>query len=104
MKPFVTIVDWRSQYFGLPTQPPRRHPPSDEMTAWREENERREQRERAMARKWQEYVAHLREQEEVERWAPLVEQFGAEVVETLQRRWEPAFRLPAALRPIEPEE
>jgi hypothetical protein len=105
MKPFRVIEDWRSKHFGLPTRPPVRSAPSDEMLAVREMEARRQE---ADERFRAEVVAHARHLAEAERaardrarveiWRDLVARYGAATVEELARRTDPGFSLPDALR------
>jgi hypothetical protein len=98
MKPFKVIHDWQSAYFNLPTQPPRREPPSDAVLEDREADRRREVRERDEERALVEHSRALRERELIEELKPLVERYGVKAVEIISTRQDPNFTLPAVLR------
>jgi nucleotide-binding universal stress UspA family protein len=102
MKDFTVVVDWRSRYFGLPTQPPRRTAPSDEMEATRRLMERETERDAHLAAEWQQHARELVEREQIEKWRDAVEEHGSAAVERIVKHADPSFRLPQQLRGIEP--
>ncbi len=75
---------------------------SAEMATWRAERassaEQQRDQHATEAAAAADRVRRLREQELADRWRDDVERFGADVVEALVRRIDPAFELPESLR------
>ena len=93
---------WRARAFGLA---PRRLPlgyKSAAMETWQAENEREMQREGRLMADVQAHRRALADRERIERWAPLVDEYGSDVVEAICQHSDPAFRLPSALRDLSP--
>ena len=90
--------DWRAKFFGLPA---RRLPVgyrSDAMASWQAANEQREERWREGVREWAARRRRQAEQDAFEQLKRDVEQFGADVVVTLCRKYgDPDFQLPPGL-------
>jgi hypothetical protein len=101
--------DWRARYFGRRprvsdverlglVRAPQPTASSDAMRAWREENAAADERARARDREVARQAHESRERLRAEEWEPLVREFGADVVERIQRREDPNFELPKSLK------
>jgi hypothetical protein len=93
------VQDWRRKYFFPgPAPSPQRWPASDALEEAREEFELERQRTEHFDRDAVASHRQFREQQATETWRDLVEQYGAQTVETVMRRVDPHFALPTALR------
>src|SRR5512142_3003128 len=97
MRNFEIVRDWQNAFFTRPVGAPRRSVPSDTLAAWVEAVERREQAERDEDARFARRHRAMREEADRAELRTLVRRFGRAAIETLARRSDPAFVLPADL-------
>jgi hypothetical protein len=98
--------DWRRRHFGIRTladrvgllPAPERAEASHELVAARELEQREIDRERAIDQRLTDEIRAAERRRQIDAWRPLVAAYGVDVVERIQRRVDPSFRLPDELK------